>query len=165
MLGKQGTKYISPKLTIPRSSCIHPSTHNQENSRNRLPQPSKSIRYTSYGNTPELPPQYWVASRWSHQQLHKRDFRCRRKKLRYSRTATIKLWRQHLGAQLPGTLPQPLNVRRHQEQCSRHKTIERFQDTRVILNFFSEIREEKSQNSTTGCLTRAMKGLGSKKNS
>ena len=44
-------------------------------------------------------------------------------KLRYSRTATIKLWRQHLGAQLPGTLPQPLNVRRHQEQCSRHKTI------------------------------------------
>ena len=23
----------------------------------------KSIRYTSYGNTPELPPQYWVASR------------------------------------------------------------------------------------------------------
>ena len=43
--------------------------------------------------------------------------------LRYSRTATTKLWRQHLGAQLPGTLPQPLNVRRHQEQCSRHKTI------------------------------------------
>src|SRR3954471_10588176 len=48
------TKYISPKLTIPRSSCIHPSTHNQENSGNRLPQPSKSIRYTSYGNTPAL---------------------------------------------------------------------------------------------------------------
>ena len=44
-------------------------------------------------------------------------------KLRYSRTATIKLWRQHLGAQLPGTLPQPLNARRHQEQCYRHKTI------------------------------------------
>ena len=44
-------------------------------------------------------------------------------KLRYSRTATIKLWWQHLGAQLPGTLPQPLNVRRHQEQCSHHKTI------------------------------------------
>ena len=56
-------------------------------------------------------------------ELHKRDFRCRRTKLRYSRTATIKLWRQHLGAQLPGTLPQPLNVRRHQEQCSHHKTI------------------------------------------
>ena len=43
--------------------------------------------------------------------------------LRYSRTAMIKLWWQHLGAQLPRTLPQPLNVRRHQEQCSRHKTI------------------------------------------
>ena len=56
-------------------------------------------------------------------ELHKRDFWCRRTKLRYSRIATIKLWWQHLGAQLPGTLPQPLNVRRHQEQCSRHKTI------------------------------------------
>ena len=43
--------------------------------------------------------------------------------LRYSRTATIKLWRQHLGSQLPRTLPQLLNVRRHQEQCSHHKTI------------------------------------------
>ena len=43
--------------------------------------------------------------------------------LRYSRTATMKLWRQHLGAQLLGTLPQPLNARRHQEQCSHHKTI------------------------------------------
>ena len=72
--GYRGHKYISPKLAIPRSSCIHPSTHNQETFGNRLPQPSKSIRYTSYGNTPELPPQYWVASRWSHQQLHKRDF-------------------------------------------------------------------------------------------
>ena len=43
--------------------------------------------------------------------------------LRYSRTATIKLWRQHLGAQPRETLPQPLNARRHQEQCSRHKNI------------------------------------------
>ena len=42
-------------------------------------------------------------------------------KLRYSRTATIKLWWQHLGAQLPGSLPH--KSRRHQEQCSRHKTI------------------------------------------
>src|SRR3954471_7508259 len=47
---------ISPKLTIPRSSRIHPSTHNQETYGNHLPQPSKSIRYTSYGNTPELRP-------------------------------------------------------------------------------------------------------------
>ena len=74
VLGIQGKHNISHKLTNPTSSCIHPSTHNQETFGNRLPQPSKRIRYTSYGNTPELPPQYWVASRWSHQQLHKRDF-------------------------------------------------------------------------------------------
>src|SRR3954468_11092524 len=47
------TVFLS-KLTIPRSSCIHPSTHNQETFGNRVPQPSKSIRYTSYGNTPAL---------------------------------------------------------------------------------------------------------------
>ena len=77
-VGDTGRQYISPKLTIPTSRCIHPSTHNQETFGNHVPQPSKSIRYTSYGNTPELPPQYWVASRLSHQQLHKRDFQCRR---------------------------------------------------------------------------------------
>src|SRR3954466_12378508 len=54
VLGIQGTQNISPKLTIPRSSCIHPSTHNQEILGNRLPQPSKSICYTSHGNTPAL---------------------------------------------------------------------------------------------------------------
>ena len=75
--GYRGSIISHPKLTYPTSSCIHPSTHNQETFGNHLPQPSKSIRYTSYGNTPELPPQYWVASRLSHQQLHKRDFRCR----------------------------------------------------------------------------------------
>ena len=65
-------------------------------------------------------------------------------KLRYSRTATIKLWRQHLGAQLPGTLPQPLNVRRHQEQCSRHKTIGTIprypRDPKIVLVKFEERR-------------------------
>ena len=76
--GYRGSIISHPKLANPTSSCIHPSTHNQETFRNHLPQPSKSIRYTSYGNTPELPPQYWVASRLAHQQLHKRDFRCRR---------------------------------------------------------------------------------------
>ena len=76
--GYMGSIISFPKLANPTSSCIHPSTHNQETFGNHLPQPSKSIRYTSYGNTPELPPQYWVASRLSHQQLHKRDFRCRR---------------------------------------------------------------------------------------
>ena len=72
--GYRGSIISHPNLANPTSSCIHPSTHNQETFGNHLPQPSKSIRYTSYGNTPELPPQYWVASRWSHQQLHKRDF-------------------------------------------------------------------------------------------
>ena len=76
-VGDTGEAIYLTKLTIPTSSCIHPSTHNQETFGNRVPQPSKSIGYTSYGNTPELPPQYWVASRLSHQQLHKRDFRCR----------------------------------------------------------------------------------------
>ena len=75
--GYRGSNISHPKLTNPTSSCIHPSTPNQETFGNHVPQPSKSICYTSYGNTPELPPQYWVASRLSHQQLHKRDFRCR----------------------------------------------------------------------------------------
>ena len=65
--GYRGSIISHPKLTNPTSSCIHPSTHNQETFGNYLPQPSKSIRYTSYGDTPELPPQYWVASRLSHQ--------------------------------------------------------------------------------------------------
>ena len=56
VLAIQGKHNISPKLTIPTSSCIHQSTHNQETFENRVPQPSKSIRYTSYGNTPELAP-------------------------------------------------------------------------------------------------------------
>ena len=120
--GYMGSIISHPNLANPTSSCIHPSTHNRENFGNHLPQPSKSIRYTSYGDTPKLPPQYWVASRLSHQQLHKRDFRCRRTKLRYSRTATIKLWRQHLGAQLPGTLPQN-PWQEAPRQCSCHKTI------------------------------------------
>ena len=72
-------------------------------------------------------------------------------KLRYSRTATIKLWRQHLGAQLPGTLPQPLNVRRHQEQCSRHKTIGTIprypRDPKKVLVKFEE---RKVKTSTSG---------------
>ena len=76
--GYRGSIISHPKLANPTSSCIHPSTHNQETFGNHLPQPSKSIRYRSYGNTPELPPQYWVASRLPHQQLHKRDFQCQR---------------------------------------------------------------------------------------
>ena len=78
-------------------------------------------------------------------ELHKRDFRCRCTKLRYSRTATIKLWRQHLGAQLLGTLPQPLNVRRHQEQCSRHKNIRTIPRYPRGPNFLWKFRRGKSK--------------------
>ena len=142
--GYRGSIISHPNLAIPTSSCIHPSTHNRENFGNHLPQPSKSIHYTSYGNTPELPPQYWVASRLSHQQLHKRDFWCRRTKLS-SRTATIKLWQQHLGAQLPGTLPQN-PWQEAPRQCSRHKairTIPRY--PRDPKFFYWNLRREESK--------------------
>ena len=52
--GYRGSIIYHPNLANPTSSCIHPSTHNQETFGNRLPQPSKSIRYTSRGNTPVL---------------------------------------------------------------------------------------------------------------
>src|SRR5918995_831399 len=52
--GYRGSIISHPKLANPTSSCIHPSTHNQETFGNRLPQPSKSIRYTSHGDTPVL---------------------------------------------------------------------------------------------------------------
>ena len=54
--GYRGSIISHPKLANPTSSCIHPSTHNQETFGNHVPQPSKSIRYMSYGNTPELLP-------------------------------------------------------------------------------------------------------------
>ena len=97
-------------------------------------------------------------------ELHKRDLRCRSTKLRYSRTATIKLWWQHLGAQLPGTLPQPLNDRRHQEQCSRHKSIRTIPRYPRDPKFFSvKFEERRVKISTSGGLTRATKGLRSKR--
>ena len=65
--GYRGSIISHPKLANPTSSCIHPSTDNQVTFGNYLPHPSKSIHYTSYGNTLELPPQYCVASRLSHQ--------------------------------------------------------------------------------------------------
>ena len=162
MLGIQGKQYISPKLTIPTSSCIHPSTHNQENSENRVPKPLKSIRYTSYGNTPELPSTGWCRGYLTNNCIKEISMSA---KLRYSRTATIKLWRQHLGAQLPAKLPRPLNVRRHQEQCSRHKTIGTIprypRDPKKNLVKFEKNRVKTSM---SGDLTRATKGLRSKKN-
>ena len=153
---------ISHKLTIPTSSCIHPSTHNQETFGNRVPQPSKSIRYTSYGNTPELPSTGWHRGYLTNNCI-KEIFDVG--ELRYSRTATIELWQQHLGAQLPGTLPQPLNVRRHQEQCSHRKNIRMIpiypRDPKFFLVKFEE---RKDKTSMSGDLTRATKGLRSKKN-
>ena len=162
MLGIQGTQNISPKLAIPRSSCIHPSTHNQETFGNRLPQPSKSIRLRVMAILPNSRP----STGWRRGDLTNNCMKeiSMSAKLRYSRTATIKLWQQHPGAQLPGTLPQPLNVRRHQEQCSRHKTIGTIPRYPRDPKKISEIWEEKSQNSTSGGLTRATKGLRSKKN-
>ena len=120
--GYRGSIISHPKLANPTSSCIHPSTHNQETFRNHLPQPSKSIRYTSHGNTPVLTSVLGYRGYLTNNCI-KEIFDVGETKLKYSRTATIKLWRQQLGAQLPGTLPQPLNDRRHQEQCSRHKSI------------------------------------------
>ena len=54
--GYRGSIISHPKLANPTSSCIHPSTHNQDTFGNHVPHPPKSIYYTSYGNTPDLPP-------------------------------------------------------------------------------------------------------------
>ena len=120
--GYRGSIISHPNLANPTSSCIHPSTHNQETFGNRLPQPSKK---TSVIQVMAILPNSRPSTGW---RLGYLTNNCIKEifdvgELRYSRTAMIKLWWQHLGAQLPGTLPQPLNVRRHQEQCSRHKTI------------------------------------------
>ena len=102
-------------------------------------------------------PQYWVIGVISPTTVQKRFSMSA--KLRYSRTAMIKLWRQHLGAQLPGTLPQPLNVRRHQEQCSHHKTIGTIpRYPRDPKKNWEEIEERKDKTSTSRVLTRATKG-------
>ena len=73
--GYKGSIISHPKLAI-----LHPAISILQHITKKL---RKSFTSTfekhplySYGNTPEHPPQYWVASRLSHQQLHKRDFRC-----------------------------------------------------------------------------------------
>ena len=134
--GYRGSLISHPKLANPTSSCIHPSTHNQETFGNHLPQPSKSIRYTSYGNTPELPPQYWVASRLSHQQLHKRDFRCRQN------SGISELQRKNYDdntSELNSPGHCHIKDRRHQEQCSHPKTIGTIPRYPRDHKFFSEI--------------------------
>src|SRR3954469_20226006 len=71
VLGIQGTQNISPKLTIPRSSCIHPSTHNQETFGNRLPQPSKTSVIQVMAILPNSP-QYWAIGNLSPTTVQKR---------------------------------------------------------------------------------------------
>ena len=118
--GYKGHKYISPKLAIPRSSCIHPSTHNQENSENHVPQPSKSICYTSYGNTPELPSTGWHRGYLTNN--------CIKEIFDVGKTQVF----QNCNDKIVTTTPRSSTPRdtattpkdrRHQEQCSRHKTI------------------------------------------
>ena len=161
MLGIHGKHNISPKLTIPTSSCIHPSTHNQSEIVYLNLQKASVIRVMA------ILPNSRPSTGWRRGYLINN---CIKEifdvgELRYSRTATIKLWGQHLGAQLPGTLPQPLNVRRHQEQCSRHKTIRTIpRYPRDPKNNFVKFEERKVTTSTSGSHTRATKGLRSKKN-
>ena len=123
VLGIQGKHNISPKLANPTSSCIHPSTHNREKTSETI---YLNLRKASVIQVMAILPNSRPSTGWRRgyltNELHKRDFRCRRTKLRYSRTATIKLWWQHLRAQLPGTLP--LNPwQEAPRQCSHHKTI------------------------------------------
>ena len=121
--GYRGSIISHPNLANPTSSCIHPSTHNQE----KLWKPSTSTFEKAFviqvmAILPNSRPSTGWRRGYLTNELHKRDFRCRRTKLRYSRTATIKLWRQHLRAQLPGTLPQN-PWQEAPRQCSHHKTI------------------------------------------
>ena len=146
MLGIQGKHNISPKLTIPTSSCIHPSTHNREKTSETI---YLNLRKASVIQVMAILPNSRPSTGWRRgyltNELHKRDFRCRRTKLRYSRTATIKLWRQHLRAQLPGTLP--LNPwQEAPRQCSHHKTIGTIPRYPRDPNFFLwNLRREESK--------------------
>ena len=119
--GYRGSIISHPNLANPTSSCIHPSTHNQENSGNRVPQPSKSICYTSYGNTLELPSTGWRRGYLTNNCI-KEIFDVG--KTQVFRNCNNKIMTTTPQSSTPGTLPQPLNVRRHQEQCSHHKNIE-----------------------------------------
>ena len=142
--GYRGSIISHPNLANPTSSCIHPSTHNQETFRKHPPQPSKSIRYTSYGDTPELPPQYWVASRWSHQQLHKRDFDVGETQV--FQNCNDKIVTTTPRSSTPRDTATTPKDRRHQEQCSRHKTIGTIPRYPRDPNFFSwNLRREESK--------------------
>src|SRR4051812_8671472 len=90
VLGIQGKHNISPKLANPTTSCIHPSTHNQETFGNHLPQPSKthplykSWQYSCTRHSTGL-------SGYLTNNCTKEIFDVGRTKLRYSKTATIRL--------------------------------------------------------------------------
>ena len=129
--GYRGHKYISPKLAIPRSSCIHPSTHNQET----FGIVYLNLRKTSVIRVMAILPNSRPSTGWRRGDLTNNCIKeiSMSAKLRYSRTATIKLWRQHLGAQLPGTLPQPLKTGGTKNNVLVTKPSEQNQDTRVIL--------------------------------
>ena len=121
--GYRGSIISHPNLANPTSSYIHPSTHNREKTSETI---YLNLRKAFVIRVMAILPNSRPSTGWRQgnltNELHKRDFRCRRTKLRYSRTATRKLWRQHLRAQLPGTLPQN-PWQEAPSQCSHHKTI------------------------------------------
>ena len=161
MLGIQGKQYISPKLTIPTSSCIHPSTHNQETFGNRVPQPSKSIRYTSYGNTPELAPVLGYRGYLTNS--------CTKEIFDVGKAQVLQICNEKIVTTTPQSLTPRVKStkidRRHQEQCSRHKTIETIpRYPRDPKFFLVKFEKRKVKTSTSRDLTRATKGLRSKKN-
>ena len=145
--GYRGSIISHPNLAIPTSSCIHPSTHNREKTSETI---YLNLRKASVIQVMAILPNSRPSTGWRRgyltNELHKRDFRCRRTYLKYTRIATIKLWRQHLGAQLPGTLPQPLKTGGTKNNVLVTKPSEQIQNTRVILNFFLwNLRREESK--------------------
>ena len=118
--GYRGSIISHPKLANPTSSYIHPSTHNQETFGNHLPRPSKSICYTSYKNTPAL------ASVLGYQGYLTNN--CTKEIFDVGETQVF----QNCNDKIVTTTPRSSTPRdtattpkdrRHQEQCSRHKTI------------------------------------------
>ena len=165
MLGIQGKHKISPKTTQILHLVVSILQHITK-------KPSEiiylNLRKAAVIRVMAILPNSRPSTGWRRgyltNELHKRDFRCRRTKLRYSRTTTVKLWWQHLRAQLHGILP--LNPwQEAPRQCSHHKTIGTIPRYPRDPKFFLVKSEERRvKTSTSGDLTRATKGLRSKKN-
>ena len=88
--GYRGSIISHPNLANPTSSCIHPSTHNRE----KLRKPSTStFEKASVIQVMAILPNSRPSIGWRRgyltNELHKRDFQCRRTKLRYFRTDKI----------------------------------------------------------------------------